>query len=249
MDKMMHISATSQTDRRRSMTRRGFTLIELLVVIAIIAILAAILFPVFAKAREKARQSSCLNNMKQLTLGMLQYVQDYDERFMACRYPNGIDYIPSPITGSNVCPTWCECIYPYVKNSQVYVCPSDSTARPSTFGTVGTNRGNVWSYGRNYGYFENTKATVNNSLTLAQFPQPAETIMLMETNNCNRGGPRGVVFPADGGTSVDPAIYAYSSAMITWRHNDGLNLSFFDGHCKWMKYGGIPARMYSLEED
>ena len=230
------------------MTRRGFTLIELLVVIAIIAILAAILFPVFAKAREKARQTSCLNNMKQLSLGMLQYVQDYDERFMMCRYADGRDNVPSPMTGANVCPTWCELIYPYVKNSQVYICPSDSATRPTTFGTVGTNRGNIWSYGRNYGYFAGTggKATVNNSLTLSQFPQPAETIMLLETNGCNRGGPRLANWPGDGSISVDIAM---TSTYCYPRHNEGTNLAYFDGHCKWGKVGGIPARQYSLEED
>jgi len=101
---------------------RGFTLIELLVVIAIIAILAAILFPVFAKAREKARQSSCLSNVKQLTLGMLQYVQDFDEKF------------PMFVTGT---PTqgepWWVCVQPYIKNEQVYVCPSLTPGAPTTY--------------------------------------------------------------------------------------------------------------------
>jgi prepilin-type N-terminal cleavage/methylation domain-containing protein/prepilin-type processing-associated H-X9-DG protein len=226
--------------------RRGFTLIELLVVIAIIAILAAILFPVFAKAREKARQSSCLSNVKQLALGMMQYCQDYDERFPMCRYDNGRDNVPSPINGTNVTFTWCENIYPYVKNAQVFVCPSDATARPSTFGTVGTNRGHIWSYGRNYGYFNGDKAIVNNALTLGQFPQPAETIMLNDTNSCNRSGPRLPNWPGNGTTSVDAGITA---TYFSPRHNEGANFGFFDGHCKWMKFGGVPARMWSLEED
>jgi len=230
------------------MGRRGFTLIELLVVIAIIAILAAILFPVFAKAREKARQSSCLSNIKQLSLGMLQYVQDYDEMFMQCRFPNGQDNVPSPMDGSLISPTWSEVIYPYVKNSQVYRCPSDS-ARPTTFGAAGTNRGHVWSYGRNMGYFNGTKANISNPYPMASFQAPSETIMIMEANGCSRPGPRGTAFPADGGTSVDTAMYAYNTATITFRHNDGLNLSYYDGHCKWSKYGGTPARQYSMEVD
>jgi len=229
--------------------RRGFTLIELLVVIAIIAILAAILFPVFAKAREKARQSSCLSNVKQLTLAMLQYTQDYDERFPMCRYPNGRDNVPSPLTGTNVTFTWCENIYPYVRNRQVYICPSDARARPTSFGTVGTNYGQIWSYGRNYGYFNGYKAVVNAEWPLASFPEPAQTIMLMDTDNCNRSGPRQVNWPGDGSISVDQAIYAATPGFISLRHNDGLNVSFYDGHCKWMKFGGIQARMYSMEED
>ena len=96
------------------MRRRAFTLIELLVVIAIIAILAAILFPVFAKAREKARQSSCANNCKQTSLGILQYTQDYDERFFAQPY----NLNAGPGAG------WFT--EPYIKNSQVWRCPSDS---------------------------------------------------------------------------------------------------------------------------
>ena len=93
--------------------RKGFTLIELLVVIAIIAILAAILFPVFAKAREKARQTSCLSNLKQLGLGAIQYAQDYDERWVRYRYPD--PYF------------WREKLEPYLKNTQMLTCPSRKT--------------------------------------------------------------------------------------------------------------------------
>ena len=105
--------------------RRGFTLIELLVVIAIIAILAAILFPVFARAREKARQSSCTSNVKQIALGVLMYVQDYDERFPPER--NGVDGPTWYRTGNIVYTTYGNyqpLIFPYVKNYQVFMCPS-----------------------------------------------------------------------------------------------------------------------------
>ena len=108
------------------MTRRGFTLIELLVVIAIIAILAAILFPVFAKAREKARQASCLSNVKQLTLGFIQYSQDYDEWFPQAGAAAGdVATWPNGASGANYWP--CR-IFPYVKNVQVFNCPSASWA-------------------------------------------------------------------------------------------------------------------------
>ena len=98
--------------------RSGFTLIELLVVIAIIAILAAILFPVFARARENARRSSCLSNMKQIGLGILQYTQDYDEKYPSRYYGAGggdaVEYN-----------SWRRVIYPYVKSAQIFACPSN----------------------------------------------------------------------------------------------------------------------------
>ena len=100
--------------------RRGFTLIELLVVIAIIAILAAILFPVFAKAREQARKTSCLSNMKQIGLGIMQYKQDYDEKFpMAYFYVNGA-------TSAGGYVHWTGSMQPYIKSEQLFVCPSDA---------------------------------------------------------------------------------------------------------------------------
>ena len=105
----------------RIMRRNGFTLIELLVVIAIIAILAAILFPVFAQAREKARQTQCTNNMKQNALAVLQYIQDYDERFPMSLYLAIQNNQPCIFTLYNA-------IYPYVKNADVVVCPSDRQA-------------------------------------------------------------------------------------------------------------------------
>ena len=96
-------------------TRRGFTLIELLVVIAIIAILAAILFPVFARAREKARQTSCLNNVKQLALGVHMYVNDHDGGLPSYRQGS-----TSPATGVK----WEHMIAPYIQNDNIYLCPS-----------------------------------------------------------------------------------------------------------------------------
>jgi prepilin-type N-terminal cleavage/methylation domain-containing protein/prepilin-type processing-associated H-X9-DG protein len=96
-------------------SKRGFTLIELLVVIAIIAILAAILFPVFAKAREKARQASCASNEKQIGLGIIQYVQDNDEF-----YPTARDF--------NARGNWAQQIYPYVKSLGVFKCPSNTAS-------------------------------------------------------------------------------------------------------------------------
>src|SRR5688500_12088066 len=107
----------SSTQRKE---KQGFTLIELLVVIAIIAILAAILFPVFARARENARRASCQSNLKQIGLGIAQYTQDYDERM-----------VPSYQSDSNS-PPWQTLLQPYVKSAQIFRCPSNTTP-------IGTN--------------------------------------------------------------------------------------------------------------
>ncbi|HXG24020.1 MAG TPA: prepilin-type N-terminal cleavage/methylation domain-containing protein, partial [Chthonomonadales bacterium] len=124
--------------------RKGFTLIELLVVIAIIAILAAILFPVFAQARDKARQASCLSNAKQLGLGALMYAQDYDEKFSLSAgwhptlgwltgYYLGIppNWRPnsSPARINGYAGSWANVLQPYIKNWGIYVCPSSSPFR------------------------------------------------------------------------------------------------------------------------
>lgn len=111
---------------------KGFTLIELLVVIAIIAILAAILFPVFGRARENARRSSCQSNLKQIGLGILQYTQDFDEKYPGCFINE-----PGLPAGGNTCDnrvSYAQMIYPYVKSSQIFVCPSDSSPMKRTCG-------------------------------------------------------------------------------------------------------------------
>ena len=135
--------------------KKGFTLIELLVVIAIIAILAAILFPVFARAREKARQTSCLNNVKQLALGAHMYFQDYDERTLSYRHERP----------GNTSIKWQHMMLPYVKNSQLYLCPSGDRTYGS--GTVATSH-----YGWNYYYLF--------FIAIAEITEPAETFMVGE---------------------------------------------------------------------
>jgi len=178
------VSKTLKGNKMKPSTQKGFTLIELLVVIAIIAILAAILFPVFAKVREKARQISCLSNMKQLGLGLIQYNQDYDEKF----------------TGSdNYGQGWAEDIYPYVKSKNVFVCPDD--ARPGINSQVTVN-GIVWgnytyqedivSYVGNTNILNPTKvATPTDAMTLAQIQSPATTVLVYEGNHsyAGYGGP------------------------------------------------------------
>jgi prepilin-type N-terminal cleavage/methylation domain-containing protein/prepilin-type processing-associated H-X9-DG protein len=143
MKGILEMFTTLPTDRK---SVNGFTLIELLVVIAIIAILAAILFPVFAKVREKARQISCTSNLKQLGLAVLQYNQDYDDTF-----PIGLgkfDYVPPAGSGHD----WAEGVQPYVKSLGVYFCPDDPQAgvlQPQPIGYFGA----AISYGAN-GYLQ-----------------------------------------------------------------------------------------------
>ena len=116
---MLHNSSRSVS--KRNIAKRGFTLIELLVVIAIIAILAAILFPVFARARENARRASCQSNLKQIGLGMVQYSQDYDEVLVAYGYGSTPYTTADPANGIY---HWMDAINPYVKSEQIFDCPS-----------------------------------------------------------------------------------------------------------------------------
>jgi len=201
--------------------RRGFTLIELLVVIAIIAILAAILFPVFAKAREKARQTSCLNNVKELTLAMLMYTQDYDEMFPA--YDTGwtgqMTYGANPVCDGapeinwhndyGYRKTWCSDIYPYVKNAQIYRCPS--RGNPVCMATDYA----VPVYG--YNSRTNTRVTLFGRPRIADVTRPAEICMIGEKYS---GNPQ--------------YIFSTNHYAVEGRHNDGANIGFFDGHAKWM---------------
>lgn len=122
-----------------SKTRKGFTLIELLVVIAIIAILAAILFPVFAQAREKARAISCLSNMKQLGLGLYQYTQDYDEQLIKNYYAFPSDPVNGWGTNGPVFYNWRHAVQPYIKNIGIMACPSSQYFNNSAYWTWTTN--------------------------------------------------------------------------------------------------------------
>jgi prepilin-type N-terminal cleavage/methylation domain-containing protein/prepilin-type processing-associated H-X9-DG protein len=219
--------------------RRGFTLIELLVVIAIIAILAAILFPVFARAREKARMASCQSNLKELALGVLMYTQDYDERTPGA-YGNSTqstsarpgDVNPTgPISGWGGAGrwwAWADMIYPYVKNDQIYRCPSGSSS------TCDYNMNNWASPGSHTG----------GGRKLAQIERPAEQLMLYDSfglASCGRA--HGYLLDSNGSRkwcygypAVDdfnfPGDNTYAANRE--RHNSGCNYSFMDGHVKWL---------------
>lgn len=195
--------------------KRGFTLIELLVVIAIIAILAAILFPVFARAREKARQTSCLSNLKQLGLGVMMYCQDYDELLPVSYNPG----VPNLGTGFNRCRYWFGVIQPYVKNEQIYICPSKSTST-------------AFSYGWNYDVLGYGSSSYCQACPLARLEHPSETLMMVDANNYTVYHPARYSYQwFDPPTGNDLFNYNYGGV----RHNEGSNIAFCDGHAKWMK--------------
>jgi len=157
--------------------RRGFTLIELLVVIAIIAILAAILFPVFATARDKARQTACLSNTKQLGTAVLEYQQDYDE----CS-PDS----PNPWQQGN---GWACMVYPYVKSKAVFICPSDSSG-VSVACSYGYNANNVhWPGGICPGAC--ASGAPSTGYQLSQYSAPGMTVLFFEVANCGAIGAGG----------------------------------------------------------
>jgi prepilin-type N-terminal cleavage/methylation domain-containing protein/prepilin-type processing-associated H-X9-DG protein len=194
------------------MRRQGFTLIELLVVIAIIAILAAILFPVFARAREKARQTSCLSNTKQLGLGLNMYAQDYDERL-----PYGYVYVGVNWYG------WGHALGPYVKNNQLFTCPSVPTLTLDL---------NVWNDGTQGGYGYNDALY---ALALATVQAPAGTLAFADCNYYSMW---------HGQTDPPPNQSAGNYATPDPRHNNGANTCFVDGHAKWYKLDEICKTNY-----
>ncbi len=210
-----------------SSRRYGFTLIELLVVIAIIAILAAILFPVFARAREKARQTSCLSNVKQMSLGMLMYAQDYDETMMpALTFNCGT---PGHVYADRR--YWWEILEPYVKNWQIYRCPSDSSPWYSGGGGA-IQPFYVTSYGINLHPMIG-QAPVNAAVIgvagcmLADMENPAEKVMITDSNVCASSGI--VPIPCWTGDSLGFG----NDVAFGARHNGGLNVGYCDGHAKW----------------
>ncbi|MCW3058743.1 MAG: hypothetical protein JWQ02_564, partial [Capsulimonas sp.] len=213
-----------------TLLRRGFTLIELLVVIAIIAILAAILFPVFAQAREKARSISCMSNMKQIGLGVQMYIQDNDETLFfrgASSAANLGKIRTSAIVGAGttapaINAQWYNVIYPYIKAKGVYTCPSD----PGPTANVMPDGSTIL---RSYAAADSAEG-----LSLAQIDVPADTIVVTEKWDKNLAGVANgeTWFEVwDGDMSAEPTqptrMLKYAS-----RHQGSMNCAFFDGHAK-----------------
>jgi prepilin-type N-terminal cleavage/methylation domain len=220
-----------------TMTKRpnGFTLIELLVVIAIIAILAAILFPVFAQAREKARQTQCMSNLRQSATAVLMYVQDADEFF-----PMAI-YAPAPRPGGGNCVmTVFDAIQPYMKNVEITRCPSDpkalymNAAFQTLMGYPSCTLPETISYMYNYDIIRAGRTPLGSgsisrgTVALAEVPLVAETTMIFDADialsgSCNlmrrQPNDRSISFPIP----------------IRARHNEFVQANFVDGHAKAIK--------------
>jgi prepilin-type N-terminal cleavage/methylation domain-containing protein/prepilin-type processing-associated H-X9-DG protein len=225
--------------------RKGFTLIELLVVIAIIAILAAILFPVFAQAREMARKASCLSNVRQVGLATILYVQDHDEAFpVTYRMSTG----PAPQyywygQGGTYIQNVHNLVQPYCKNLQMFKCPSDP--RPSGVTITPSYGGNDFpgtSYGYNVQYADNLGAWGIASMNQNQWPneppvplaalqRPADKVMWVDERGHFWAGDHQPGIPWF--TGGDPGQWVADAA--TTRHQDGVNVVFCDGHGKWIR--------------
>lgn len=225
-------------------TSKGFTLIELLVVIAIISILAAILFPVFARARENARRSSCMSNLKQIGLGMMQYTQDFDERYApsfawnsSSGAPSELDNDPSKPSGTfeiNNASTighyrsWMDAIFPYVKSTQLFFCPSIDKISTAVPGRVLSHYGYSNAFG---GYFSDRASYTSTSssgywmpIAAAEITRPAEIVMVLDANN----------FWANIRTTPRSAPLTEGDKVFT-PHLDGGNIAYADGHVKWQQ--------------
>jgi prepilin-type N-terminal cleavage/methylation domain-containing protein/prepilin-type processing-associated H-X9-DG protein len=218
--------AQAQAAEREASMRhsKGFTLIELLVVIAIIAILAAILFPVFAQAREKARQTACLSNTRQMASAVMMYTQDYDEI-----YPRTLSKYQGKFwPGSGFTP-WQEALQPYVKNETIFRCPSSSFTEIFPGGQQNLVHGH-YAMNQCFG-FEGSGGAFGASptVTIASLERPADIIFAVDI--------------------WDKIYYAYNTRPYWWnwklgnntgfympadRHNGGNNCVFSDGHAKWL---------------
>jgi prepilin-type N-terminal cleavage/methylation domain-containing protein/prepilin-type processing-associated H-X9-DG protein len=253
------------------MYRRGFTLIELLVVIAIIAILAAILFPVFAQAREKARAISCLSNIKQQGLGLIMYSQDYDETVVPHAYGITGGVFPDDLR------RWPELAQPYLKNWQILRCPSDAS---DPFGIWNGSQANIkwwynwmaWpAYGYNWNYLNQSVGCSvwdpavggGYPVALAAISQPAGTVMLTDSKYIGDSNgwytsevvdsPAALWAPdcctwSNGGWGAgsygDDANFASNptyTGQVSIRHTEGTNVALCDGHAKFMKPGALAA--------
>lgn len=218
--------------------KKGFTLIELLVVIAIISILAAILFPVFARARENARRTSCASNLKQLGLAMMQYSQDYDEKLV----PTALNYPlirPDGLAGSVA--LWPHMLEPYVKSLQVFECPSSTR-------TYTGSQGGGLPYGYNYVSPGDGSCSSNcgvsmggfvgaGSASLAAVEDPSGTIAVVDAAYYILRF-RGATFTQE---QAVKATLCNTTTVICQqaRHLETINSLFVDGHVKSMKWSTI----------
>lgn len=228
---------------------RGFTLIELLVVIAIISLLAAILFPVFARARENARRSSCMSNLKQMDLGIMQYIQDNNGNFPPFVMRGQTAPPPDGIIWESSLPTywyWPQLIYPYVRTSQIYVCPD----APAGY-QFSPNAPDFGNYGANKLVMNDPQSNPVRWPMVGEsaIASPATTYLIMDGGLIDLN-PADVALntatvityiPGTGpgsGANLPQIPTSHSDLKAdfsTGRHFNGINVGFADGHVKWLK--------------
>jgi prepilin-type N-terminal cleavage/methylation domain-containing protein/prepilin-type processing-associated H-X9-DG protein len=235
----------------RKLSRKGFTLIELLVVVAIISLLAAILFPVFARARENARRASCMSNLKQIALGFRMYIQDYDEKLPTW---NGSSATSANVTASNTY-GWADSLQPYLKSTQIFQCPSDSSSANSFTSALG----GLTPDPSKSGYTDYWMNITASNISDASFNSPSTTVLLGEVlgndssgtywNSTSQayaaggasvaaGGPANEQYACNGTEATTPLSSSFLASgfdSAISRHLTGSNIAFADGHVKWQK--------------
>lgn len=219
-----------ENQERRAGRKKGFTLIELLVVIAIISILAAILFPVFARARENARRSSCASNQKQIGLGVMQYTQDYDEKYPFLYQGQAVGDFAAESSAANP----YKAIYPYLKSWQIFRCPSATDTSGTDPGTSPSS-----SYMLNANIFNST------GRAMSSIPESASIIMMQDYKYAGKTGylaPLSKVPNANG-----PYMYWLYNEDYGSLHFDGGNFLFADGHVKYRRAVSICVNEYGLD--
>lgn len=239
------------------MRRKGFTLIELLVVIAIIAILAAILFPVFARAREKARQTSCLSNVKQITLGMTMYNSDYDGKYpgfyMAYTSDWGTRYFG-----------YYDTLEPYTKNQQIFVCPSHDYTRGASYRAGLPNAEGFYGheFRASYGVVNGDYMSIvdqtpwkyslsedwdSTGLSNAGIDEPANTVLFTEVTYYGLAtSPNHIGFD-DSGNPI-PMGDDNTVGLMWYGHNGVMNVGYCDGHAKAQKQFSDP-QVFDIHKD
>jgi prepilin-type N-terminal cleavage/methylation domain-containing protein/prepilin-type processing-associated H-X9-DG protein len=212
-----------QISQLKSATKRGFTLIELLVVIAIIAILASILFPVFGRARENARRSSCQSNLKQIGLGVLQYSQDYDEL-----YPLAAVF---PATGGTV--TWRQAVQPYLKSTQIFSCPSNTQNTVVRDPASNGNAAITESYSGNVRVLGIPLGWAAGAQSLSSLQAPATKIMVSESKNQATNGYQAAIGWPDYSDNPGKRVEVIDRNFVG--HLSTANYLFADGHVKSLR--------------